>query len=105
VGPWVLINTTWYKTGSRQKGSLNKATHAIKRLTQRYTEQAILVLAEVLANNSALAIARIRAAEVLLDRGPGRPGPSVRHVRPSLFPSILTPTMDKGEGIPNESRI
>ena len=62
------------KTGGRKAGTQNKATAPVRALAQEYTEPAVLVLAEVLQDRAAPHMARIRAAEALLDRGHGRPG-------------------------------
>src|SRR4051794_10281630 len=71
------------KTGGRQRGTLNRATREGKALAQQYTELAIAALAAVLTDTKAPLIARVKAAEVLLDRGHGRP---TQHVESRISP-------------------
>ena len=61
------------KTGGRKAGTPNRATGAVRAFAQEYTEAAVLVLAAILEDKTAPHMARIRAAEALLDRGHGRP--------------------------------
>ena len=57
----------------RPAGQPNKATRELKTLAQEYTSEAIKALAEVMRDKTAPAIARVKAAEALLDRGHGKP--------------------------------
>ena len=61
------------RRGGRKKGTPNKATIAIKDAARVYTEQALLTLAEVMADEDQPAAARVSAANALLDRGYGKP--------------------------------
>jgi len=57
----------------RKKGTPNKATNELKQLAQQYTEKAVETLSEVMTDPEAPAVARIAAANSLLDRGHGKP--------------------------------
>lgn len=61
----------------RPKGVPNKATASIRDAAREYTEQALLTLAEVMADEEQPAAARVSAANALLDRGYGKPSQSV----------------------------
>jgi precorrin-6B methylase 1 len=61
----------------RPKGVPNKATASIREAAREYTEQALLTLAEVMADEEQPAAARVSAANALLDRGYGKPSQSV----------------------------
>ena len=57
----------------RPKGVPNKATASIKDASREYTEEALQVLAKVMADKDQPAAARVSAANSLLDRGYGKP--------------------------------
>ena len=57
----------------RPPGQPNRVTRELKTLAQQYTEQALLVLAEVMRDGRAPHAARVHAATALLDRGHGKP--------------------------------
>lgn len=59
------------KTGGRVKGVPNKATREIKALAQRYTDDALKTLVQVMQSSESDA-ARVAAARELLDRGYGK---------------------------------
>jgi hypothetical protein len=63
----------------RPKGSPNRATRELKALAQRYTAEALAVLADVMRDPDSPAAARVTAATALLDRGHGRPQQHVEH--------------------------
>ena len=67
------------KTGGRQKGTPNKATASLKGLAQQYTDKAVATLAEVMRDITAPAVARVSAANALLDRGHGKPRQEIEH--------------------------
>lgn len=56
----------------RPKGAANKATADIREAAQQYTDEALLVLAEVMREGDSAA-ARVAAANAILDRGHGKP--------------------------------
>lgn len=60
------------KTGGRIKGTPNKATADVKQLAQKYTEEAIKTLAQIMKSGDSDK-ARAAAAKELLDRAHGRP--------------------------------
>jgi hypothetical protein len=60
------------KTGGRKKGSRNKATADVKAAAQKYTTEALDVLASIMRMSDGDA-ARVAAAKELLDRGHGKP--------------------------------
>lgn len=61
----------------RPKGSLNKATRAIKEIAEPFGEAAVGVLAAIMTDPLAPHPARVAAATALLDRGFGRPSQSL----------------------------
>lgn len=61
------------KTGGRQSGVRNKIGADVRDAARRYTQQAIDVLADIMASPTEPGIVRVKAAEVLLDRGFGKP--------------------------------
>lgn len=61
------------RRGGRQKGTLNKATISLKDQAREYTAEALMTLAEIMANEGEPAAARVSAANALLDRGYGKP--------------------------------
>jgi hypothetical protein len=71
------------KTGGRQAGTPNKATREVKLLAREYTSLAIEALVEVMTDTNAAPVARVKAAEALLDRGHGRP---TQHVESRINP-------------------
>ncbi len=60
------------RRGGRQKGTPNKVTAELRGAAQKYTMQALEVLAHV-AQHGESESARVSAACALLDRGHGRP--------------------------------
>jgi len=67
----------------RPPGAPNKATRELKSLARQYTDEAILALADVVRDADAPPIARVKAAEALLDRGHGRP---TQHIEAKISP-------------------
>lgn len=65
------------RVGGRKKGTPNKATADVKAAAQHYTTQALTVLAEIMNSPEHPAAARVSAANVLLDRGHGKPSQAV----------------------------
>jgi hypothetical protein len=61
------------KTGGRRKGTPNRATADVKTLAGVYTPEAVRLLAAVMRNKKAPLMARVMAADKLLDRACGRP--------------------------------
>ena len=59
------------KTGGRAKGVPNKATREIKALAQKYTDEALKTLVQVMQTSESDQ-ARVSAARELLDRGYGK---------------------------------
>ncbi len=66
----------------RPKGAPNRATRELRALATEYTEQALLVLAEVMRDGRAPHAARVHAATALLDRGHGKPRQELEHSGP-----------------------
>lgn len=62
------------RRGGRQKGTRNKVTADIKQVAQMYGAQALKVAADILQDVTQPSIARLAAANLLLDRGYGKPG-------------------------------
>jgi phage gp46-like protein len=65
-----------WRNGGRPKGSQNKATADIKAAAQKYTDQALQTLAQIMTDGESEA-ARVAAANAILDRGYGKPKQSV----------------------------
>lgn len=61
-----------HKTGGRRKGSLNRATRAVREIAERHTEDAIAALVGVMRSKEAPHAAIVAAARELLDRGHGK---------------------------------
>jgi hypothetical protein len=61
------------KAGGRRKGTPNRATADVKALAGAYTPEAVRLLASVMRNSKAPLMARVMAADKLLDRACGRP--------------------------------
>jgi hypothetical protein len=57
----------------RPKGSPNRATRRLKELASRYTAQAVETAAAIMQDEHARSADRLKAIEILLDRGHGRP--------------------------------
>jgi hypothetical protein len=55
----------------RPKGSLNKATADVRGLAAVYTPEAVRLMAAVMGNKKAPLMARVMAADKLLDRAVG----------------------------------
>ncbi len=66
------------KSGGRVKGVPNKATTEIRALAQQYGENAILKLAGMMNRCKDNDIV-VRCAQILLDRGYGRPAQAIHH--------------------------
>lgn len=66
-----------FKTGGRQKGSINRATADIKDAAAQYSTQALTVLVEVANDVAAAPAARVAAANAILDRAHGKARQSV----------------------------
>lgn len=61
----------------RKKGVANKATASIREAAQQYTDEALLVLADVMKDDEQPAAARVSAVKEILDRGFGKATQSV----------------------------
>jgi hypothetical protein len=64
------------RRGGRAKGVPNKATADVRAAAQRYTVEAIEMLASIMRNGESEA-ARVAAADKILDRAHGRPSQAV----------------------------
>ena len=60
----------------RKKGSINKATADIREAAKQFTDDALMVLSEIMRSSESDA-ARVAAANSILDRGHGKPRQSV----------------------------
>jgi len=66
------------RTGSgRKPGAKNKVTVDLKAMAQPYSQEAVMVLIEVMRDKEAPAATRVQAANGLLDRSHGKPAISV----------------------------
>jgi hypothetical protein len=63
----------WQKGQSGNPGGRAKQDKSVKLLARQYTAEAIKTLAEVMRDTGAATSARVGAAQVLLDRGHGKP--------------------------------
>src|SRR3954454_16839351 len=79
----------------RPAGMPNKVPKEVKLLAKQHTAIAISTLAEVMRDKAAPAIARVRAAEALLDRGHGRPTQHVE-ARISLLSELSDDELEAG---------
>jgi hypothetical protein len=65
------------RRGGRRKGTPNKSTQIagrdLKALAQEYTDEAVLSLASIMRTKGATDSARVKASEILLAYGHGRP--------------------------------
>lgn len=68
----------------RKKGGLNKSTASLKVLASEYTEEAVMVLVDVMRDADSPPSVKIQAADKLLDRGHGRPATTVEPVEINL---------------------
>ncbi len=57
----------------RKQGSINKVKLELREAAKAYTQQALDTLVKIMGDNSMPAAARISAANILLDRGHGKP--------------------------------
>jgi len=64
-------------SGNPQGGRRDPELALVRSLAREKTETAIATLEEIALDRSAQAMARVRAAEVLLSRGWGQPSPEV----------------------------
>lgn len=62
---------TGRKTGGRQKGSTNKANRDLRELARQYTEEAVQRAVKIMRADDNTAA--LRAVEIILDRGHGKP--------------------------------
>ncbi len=70
----------WTKAGpGRPKGLANKATVDLKVAAQRYTDDALRVLANIMKDAKQPGPARVSAANAILDRGHGKAMQPVQH--------------------------
>ena len=81
----------------RPKGAPNKATRELRALATEYTEQALLVLAEVMRDGRAPHAARVHAATALLDRGHGKPRQELEQSGPDGRDLIPATEVDPGK--------
>ena len=68
--PWLI---PWQPGQSGNPGGRPKQDKSVKLLARQFTAEAIQTLAEVMRDTGAATSARVGAAQVLLDRGHGRP--------------------------------
>lgn len=80
--------------GGSRKGIPNKSTADIKVVAQRYGEDAIDTLVEIMKSKEAPPAARVNAAKEILDRGYGK---SVQMMVPE--DPDTTPLDDPNEGV------
>ncbi len=59
------------KTGGRTAGTSNKATAEVKAVAEKYTEEAVGILAKIMRASESDA-ARVSAVKEILDRGHGK---------------------------------
>lgn len=82
----------WQKGQSGNPGGYSKAHAEVSRLARECSEEVIKRL-KAIASKSKNEIAAIRAGEVLLDRGFGRPAQTLTHENPDGSPlSIVIAT-------------
>ena len=62
------------KTGGRQTGTPNRVTAEVRELARDYGQEAIETLVQMMRDGETDTV-RIRAAEILLERGYGKPMP------------------------------
>lgn len=65
------------RRGGRRKGVPNKSTSSLKDLARQYTDDALLTLADIMADEGEPAAARVSAANAILDRGYGKPSQTI----------------------------
>jgi len=70
-------NPRWVKGVSGNPGGRPKKVKEVAEYAKKYTIEAIDVLVKIMRDDSAPETARIRAAEVILDRGLGKPVQSI----------------------------
>lgn len=63
----------------RPKGVPNRSTSELKAAAQRYTDDALKTLAEIMTDDDQPGPARVSAANAILDRGYGKPMQPVTH--------------------------
>ena len=63
------------KTGGRKAGTPNKSTSSIKETAGAYSSEAVLVLVDLMRDESTPPPTRLAAANSLLDRAHGKPAP------------------------------
>lgn len=83
----------------RPQGAVNKATADIRVAAQEYTDEALLVLAEVMRSTEHPAAARVSAASAILDRGHGKPKQSL-----DVEAEVATTTYIVKTGVPRAHR-
>ena len=76
--------TARIKTGGRQKGSLNKSTKEIRYIAGMYAPEAIVVLVDIMRKSDNDST-RLKAVQMLLDRGYGTPTQSSTLVDPKTW--------------------
>jgi len=76
----------------RKPGAVSKAKRELAEMAKEHAEQALAVLAEIMAKGESDA-ARVSAANSILDRGFGRPFQSLHHSGPAGGPIA---TIDAG---------
>lgn len=65
------------KTGGRKRGTPNRATAEVRVLAGQYTEDAVTTLVDIMRDEKQPAVARVSAANGLLDRAHGKPPQAV----------------------------
>lgn len=67
------------RRGGRKAGVPNKVTRELKEIAQEYTEEAILIAAQIMRSAKAAGAARLMAVSIILDRGHGKPAQALHH--------------------------
>lgn len=70
------------RRGGRKPGVPNKVTRDLKEIAQTYTEEAILIAAQIMRSAKTAGAARLMAVSIILDRGHGKPAQAMHHSGP-----------------------
>jgi hypothetical protein len=85
----------WQRGQSGNPGGRVKADPELKTIAREYTSDAIETAVAIMRNPEARDSDRLKAAEILLDRGHGKPRQELEHTgndRKDLFPSEADPS-------------
>lgn len=85
------VEKRWKKGQSGNPGGRPKKKIDSEKTAQEHAEEAIAALVEVMTNPKAAAVARVSAAQAILDRGFGRPTQAIKaeHSLSSEFETLL----------------